>query len=146
MAIPSVSGDDVEWRGEEFRPAGEFWPHTILPLQYFPPRAPRPETRLMAAILEDALRILLYQTSIRTPRRRRVFVETERWFRSNDKGWPFAFVNVCDTLGLDVGWLRGRVYSYWTRDRIAAAAPRPRPDDSPPPLVAVDVRRRAAGG
>ena len=43
MAIPAHSGDDDAWRGEEFRPAGEFWPHTILPLQYFPPLAPQPE-------------------------------------------------------------------------------------------------------
>jgi len=143
MAIPAHSGDDDAWRGEEFRPAGEFWPHTILPLQYFPPLAPQPEKKLMAAVLEDALRILLYKTTVRSPRRRRLFVETDRWFRSNSDAWPFSFVNCCHTLGIDVAWLRERVRAHWARDRIPALLFAQHMDDAPPRALRVDVHKRA---
>jgi hypothetical protein len=84
------------------------WPDVILPGQYFSGRATTPEARLMLAILEDALGILLKPAAYQR-RRRALRAETEQWLLSNDTAWPFSFLNVCHALALDPGWLRGRV-------------------------------------
>jgi len=33
----------------------------------------------------------------------------ESWFCSDDLGWPYSFVNICQALGLDVDALRGEL-------------------------------------
>ena len=55
----------------------------------------------MVAVLERALGE--YETyGARTDlRERRRFVEVEAWFASDDTGWPFSFVAICESLGLD---------------------------------------------
>ena len=64
--------------------------------------------RLMAAILEDAIDI--YRTR-RTRGRggRRLITETERWFASENRKWPFSYRNVCDALDIDGVALRHRL-------------------------------------
>ena len=84
------------------------WPDVILPGQYFSGRATTPEARLMLAILEDGLGILLKPAAYER-RDRALRAETEEWFLSDDTAWPFSFLNVCHALALDPGWLRGRV-------------------------------------
>jgi hypothetical protein len=64
-----------------------------------------PEQRLCAAILDDAFEIIRGGRAYGHPGRR-LLVETERWLRSNDLKWPFAFRNVCDALGLDPAAVR----------------------------------------
>ena len=56
-----------------------------------------PEERLMAAVLEDAVDVYRHPAYSR----RRLLRETEEWFRSDDRSWPFSFGRICDTLGLD---------------------------------------------
>jgi hypothetical protein len=74
----------------------------------------------MLAVLDDAL--ATYRNDARSADRRcrRLVVESEQWFFSDDTDWPFSFVNVCDALGIDVAWLRARV-------RRGSDAPPPRP-------------------
>ncbi len=31
------------------------------------------------------------------------------WFASDDRLWPFSFLNICDVLDLDAHWLRARL-------------------------------------
>jgi hypothetical protein len=57
----------------------------------------QPERRLMLAVLSDA--IVLFQTRGSPPGRRDV-ESARRWILSDDRIWPFSFVNVCDTLGI----------------------------------------------
>jgi len=79
--------------------------NTLLPEQFFGPRANigtiRPEAALMRAVLEDAL-LCLQGHFISTGRRgRRLEQEAEAWFLSEDVHWPFAFLSICEVLGLD---------------------------------------------
>src|SRR5438132_384545 len=59
-----------------------------------------PAKRLMVAVLERALGE--YETyAARTDwRERRQFAEVEAWFASDDTGWPFSFVPICEARGL----------------------------------------------
>jgi len=59
--------------------------------------------RLMAAVLNDAVRVLAKHKS---PRRRR---EEMAWFTSRDRTAVFAFENVCEALGIDAARIRRHV-------------------------------------
>ena len=77
----------------------------ILPEQFFGPRANVgavcPEAALMRAVLEDAL-LCLQGHFLATGRRgQRLAQEAEAWFLSEDVHWPFAFVSICEVLGLE---------------------------------------------
>jgi hypothetical protein len=81
-----------------------------------------PERRLMSAVLEDALSILLAPRPLgRRDRAQRA--ETERWLLANDFTWPFSFVNVCRALDVDPASLRHDVASRLEhRERLQPAA------------------------
>jgi hypothetical protein len=79
--------------------------NTLLPEQFFGPRANVgavcPEAALMRAVLEDAL-LCLQGHFLATGRRgQRLAQEAEAWFLSEDVHWPFAFVSICEVLGLE---------------------------------------------
>jgi len=83
-------------------------PEVVLPAQVFDRRADllQPEKRLMLAILEDATATLLRHPPPRHAGKRRALRETEAWLDSPDTESPFAFVRICEALGLDAQWLR----------------------------------------
>jgi hypothetical protein len=60
----------------------------------------RNHLRLMAAVLNDAIRVL---SKHRSPRRRR---EEFAWLTSRDRTRVFAFENVCEALGIDADRVR----------------------------------------
>jgi hypothetical protein len=78
-----------------------------------------PERNLLLAVLTDA--IVRYQALACTSDlgRRRDLSEAERWISSNDRHWPYSFVNVCEALGIEPTALRGALASW-----RAAHAPR----------------------
>ena len=45
----------------------------------------------------------------RYPRTTKPYAEAYAWLVSDDEVWPYAFVPVCETLGLDAGAVRKRV-------------------------------------
>ena len=60
----------------------------------------QPERRLLLGVLIDAI-VQLERLAATPPGPRRTqFREAERWVRSNDRRWPFSFVNVCEALDL----------------------------------------------
>lgn len=59
------------------------------------------ERELMAALLDDAKRVLARGTS--TPSER---LEAERWFASSDRSYVFSFLTICDELDLDANAIR----------------------------------------
>jgi len=70
------------------------------------PRSCLPEISLVAAIFEDAVccvqrasRGVTYQQS----------AEAAEWIASERRDWPFAFINVCDFLGIDAMAVRARL-------------------------------------
>jgi len=88
--------------------AARLEPEVVLPAQVFDRRASmlQPEKRLMLAILEDATATLLRHPTPRHAGKRRALRETEAWLDSPDTESPFAFIRICEALGLDAQWLR----------------------------------------
>ncbi len=88
-------------------------PDSCLPSQFFADRGPdRPEKKLLVAVLEDAVRCLRHPVLLDTkqhpwsaahPSAR---AEAAAWFASGDRSSPFAFLNVCEHLGLSPDWVR----------------------------------------
>jgi hypothetical protein len=84
---------------------GQIPDNTILPEQFFGPHASvgavRPEAALMRAVLEDALLCLQGHFTSTGRRGRRLAQEAEAWILSEDVHWPFAFLSICEVLGLE---------------------------------------------
>jgi hypothetical protein len=65
-----------------------------------------PEISLVAAIFEDAIRCAQRASSGVTHRQSS---EAFEWIASERRDWPFAFVNLCDFLGVDAKAVRKRL-------------------------------------
>jgi hypothetical protein len=52
----------------------------------------------MLAVLSDA--IVLFQTGGSQLARGHDVADAHRWILSDDRRWPYSFVNVCETLGI----------------------------------------------
>jgi len=81
---------------------------TVLPEQFRQAKTDAflPAKRIMVAVLERALgEYETYAARTDWPGRRQ-FAEVEAWFASDDTGWPFSFVALCEALGLDVPSVR----------------------------------------
>ena len=63
----------------------------------------------MLAVLEDAIRTLLLAKRTAVPRKR--LLRELAWLESTSQAEPFAFESICDVLGIDPGYLRGRLVS-----------------------------------
>ena len=122
----------LNWRIEESGGPSELVPDQLLPVQFADllhgPPARTPELRLMAAVLEDAMRTFCRCAASRGRRSQRLFRETAEWFESSDVSWPFSFENIRDALALEPEWIRGLLRRWLGKQ--AAAADRPR--RSPP--------------
>ena len=80
-----------------------------MPSQFFRPGGDGPaagERRLMCAVLEDAFHTLFKYDASEDRRGCNLFAEAQSWVQSDDAGWPFAFLNVCEALGLDPSSVR----------------------------------------
>jgi len=84
-----------------------FEPACVLPAQYLASRfSMQPERRLLLAILEDALATGRRADTSKRRRRRNPRSEARAWISSDDVRWPFSYLNICGTLGLDPYYLR----------------------------------------
>jgi hypothetical protein len=70
------------------------------------------ERRLYAAILEDAIQVLLHE------RRGRLWSDTHAWFFDDFDPSPFAFRTVCLVLGFDAGAVRRSVIPRLERSAL----------------------------
>jgi hypothetical protein len=59
-----------------------------------------PERRLLLAVLLDAIVCVQRIPSTPPGRLRRELEDSKRWVRSENRAWPYSFVNVCEALGL----------------------------------------------
>lgn len=71
-----------------------------------PPRSDREVSDLMLAVLEDAMRTYKEGVDSPIPAKRVEAFKVEAWVASDETDWPFAFVNVCDAVGLTPEYLR----------------------------------------
>jgi hypothetical protein len=93
---------------------------TVLPAQFWTLAAdPRtePEKRLMIAVLEEAISLVVNGAGSSDERASAVR-DAERWFASDDHRSPFAFASICDILGLDLGRVREIVRAWQHRRRL----------------------------
>jgi hypothetical protein len=96
------------------------------------------ERALAVAVLTEALHDLVrYRFAIRL-RTQRLYWQAYAWIMADDTEWPFAFVNLCDTLGVDVA----RCASACAR---RSTCPRRRCSTRPPDRAACDSRFLNAG-
>ena len=87
-----------------------FVPDVLTPEQYYDSRrddsAIAPVKRLMMAVLEDALRCFQNNADAKSGPRKRLFQEAEQWLCGDSGDGPFSFETVCETLGIEPGFLR----------------------------------------
>ena len=84
-------------------------PDTIRPSQFFQRGIATPETRLLLAVLEEALNTRQRHLATTDPRSRAVLAEVEAWFRSDDVAPLCSFVVICNTLEIEPTWMRARL-------------------------------------
>jgi hypothetical protein len=100
---------------------GGFAPDFLVPAQFYDLTRRRAsldgETRLVFAILEDAVRIFVKNSGASGGYRRALFSEVSSWFATADgPQHPFTFSYVCDVLGVDPDYLLGCIRSLRAED------------------------------
>ncbi len=82
----------------------------LLPSQFYTPnKRPRAfdgETRLMVAVLADAIHCYLRDLDATAVTQRIELAELGRWFNARDERNVFGFQNLCEVLGIDAERLR----------------------------------------
>ena len=108
------STEDVDKEG-----ASLFLPDTVSPAQYL--ETVRRKTHLeadqelMLAVLEDAITCFQVHFAARDKQKTRLFREAEEWILLQEKSdWLFSFDNICETLDLDPGYIRGGLQRWRT--------------------------------
>ena len=87
-------------------------PDTLLPAQYLETIRREnhldPEKMLMLAVLEDGVICFQKYISTQDEKGKRLLSEAEEWLlmEQNGEDWLFSFDNVCETLGLNPGYIR----------------------------------------
>ena len=72
---------------------------------------------LMLAVLEDALGTFQEGLLSPVPAKRVEAFKVEAWVASDDVDWPFAFVNVCNAVGVSPQYVRACLLR-WRRKAI----------------------------
>ena len=102
-----VIGDAPAVRWDD---APEMYPAPIVPEQFFADRQIRlPEHRLMRAVLEKALADFDATVDAKGLGDRRIFMDVDQWFASDDITWPCSFACICDVLDLEPAAIRARL-------------------------------------
>jgi hypothetical protein len=85
-------------------------PLSVLPCQLgdglFDGARIQPEKRLQLAVLTDAVAIFHRWAGVARREERQLFAEVDVWFASDRADEPFAFVTICDSLGIDPAYFR----------------------------------------
>lgn len=101
-------------------------PAAILPAQYFSKNRDREcegELRLLAAVLEDAVRSYLSNRNAASTQRRQEFWENKRWFQSHRQSSLLDFETICGLLEIDPDAVRRMLVTSGRRQRPQAAQP-----------------------
>lgn len=105
-------------------------PDAVLASQFFDALRrqglPEGEYRLMLAVLEDALHCFVEHAGDPDRDKRELYTDAARWITGRSDGGLYSFGSICDVLGIDVDFLRGRLLKQrdatLARRRQAAAA------------------------
>lgn len=107
--LKRVGGDEAAGGGDTVLPA-QFWAGLADPRT-------EPEKRLMVAVLEEAIALVVNGGRGDGDDRSATVREAERWFASDDHSGPFAFVSICDVLEIDAGRVRHALAGWQRRQR-----------------------------
>jgi hypothetical protein len=74
------------------------------------------ERKLLFAVLEDAIRLYLkHRDDCESYRHDPDFLEAAQWLSSDEEYGPFAFVRICDALGINADRLRMGISNHTGR-------------------------------
>jgi hypothetical protein len=122
----------------EDRVASLFQPDTLLPEQYLETYRRKsfmePETRLMLAVLEDAVACYQKYVQAKDERGIELFREAEAWVMQEDHAWLFSFDNICESFGINPEYMREGLVR-WKRAAL----------EKGPKAKVYDMDRRKAG-
>ena len=100
-------------------------PDILTPAQYFGSlridSSVVPVKRLMLAVLEDAIRCFQSAGAAIDNSPKQLVDEAERWLFSEEDDGPFAFVTICEILGIEPSFMRAGLQRW--RDRQLPAMP-----------------------
>ena len=100
-------------------------PEAALPSQFddiwHKTRAITPERALALAVLWEAVLDLAKYRFATRRRQQRLYWDAYEWVTSDNRAWPFSFVNLCDTIGLTVEPVRKQLLG----DMLPARAAEP---------------------
>jgi hypothetical protein len=84
----------------------------------------QPEKRLMLAVLEGAVGDFQHHALATCGRGRRLFLEAERWFKSDASDRLLDFESVCQALALDPSYIRSGLARWYVgrRQRMTRTA------------------------
>ena len=77
-----------------------------------------PERVLMLAVLQDAVLCFQEHVMARCKRKQSLHRDAEEWISNSDRSYLYSFDNVCETLGLDAGYMRAGLLR-WKRAVLA---------------------------
>jgi hypothetical protein len=105
-------------------------PEQVLPAQFYEvwccTKPTTPERELAVSVLFQAAMDLVKCRNAAKGRKRRLYREAYQWVLSDDRSWPFSFVNLCDMLNFSPPYLRRQLLrnarSDWRSLQIGAAA------------------------
>src|SRR5262245_48825308 len=111
--------------GEAAAAGAERMIHVMLPVQYLRQpgkRLAEPEKRLALAVLQTVLYDyraagLREATGRAQVRNRQAYDRAMAYVVSRDRTWPYSFENLCETVGVDAGFLRQQL----ARGQVSAA-------------------------
>ncbi len=85
----------------------------------------KPERELMVAVLADAIECYWKYSASRDGVGLRLYREASDWIFAEDDEQPFSFMNVCDALRFDPGYIRRGLRDWnWRRLELSQAAKR----------------------
>ena len=64
------------------------------------------ERKLMRAVLFQAFDDLAKYRYATTTQGKRLFREANKWLVSRNRKWPYSFENICESLQIDLGYIR----------------------------------------
>jgi hypothetical protein len=73
-----------------------------------------PERKLAAAVVRQAKNDLKRFRSQRRETGRSLYVDARTWIASNDRSWPYSFLNLCDALHLQADLIRAELLGETT--------------------------------
>lgn len=104
----------------------------LTPAQFYRGVASSPCQRLLAAVLEEAIRCFLKNFGAATTSRQVIFHEAEEWLFDTDAAGFMSCPMVCESLGIDAAQLRQYLREWQRRVKSGQDAPRLRRRSSVP--------------